>query len=91
MLDILPSMVKVLISVPADLLERIDREAHTQGTTRSGFLQDAARRQLGWPTTRTLDAALERGREALGSVGRFESADLIRRERRARDSNDRRR
>jgi Ribbon-helix-helix protein, copG family. len=84
-------MAKVLISVPDDLLERIDQAAQAQGTTRSGYLQDAARRQLGWPSARTLSAALGRGREALESAGRFESADLIRRDRRARDANDRRR
>lgn len=84
-------MAKVLISLPDDLLERIDREAQTLGRSRSRFLQEAARRQLGWPASDALDAALERGREALATAGRFESADLIRRERRARDADDRRR
>ena len=41
-------MAKVLISIPDDLLERIDREAGARGSNRSRFLQDAARRELGW-------------------------------------------
>jgi len=84
-------MVKVLISVPEDLLERIDREAQQQGTNRSRFLQEAARRQLGWPDEEVIESALERGRKALAPAGRFESAALIQRERQARDAGDRRR
>jgi hypothetical protein len=50
-----------------------------------------ARRQLGWPSVETLDAAVRRGREALAGVGAFESAELIREQRDARDADDRRR
>jgi len=84
-------MAKVLISMPDDLLERIDREADARGSNRSRFLQDAARRELGWPSSDALEAALTRGREALASVSGFESAELIREQRRARDAGDRRR
>lgn len=84
-------MAKVLISIPDDLLDRVDREAHRRGTTRSGLLQKAAQRELGWPDPATLDSALERGRSALAGVGSFESAELIRGERDARDARDRRR
>jgi len=84
-------MAKVLISMPDELLARVDREADWRGVTRSGFLQDAAQRELGWPDPVALDAALDRGRAALVSVGAFESAELIRRERDARDARDRRR
>jgi len=84
-------MAKVLISMPDDLLERIDREADARGSSRSRFLQDAARRALGWPSGDALEAALMRGREALASVGAFESAELIREQRLARDADDRRR
>ena len=84
-------MAKVLISLPDDLLQRIDREARARGTNRSRFLQEAARRQLEWPSADSLGAALQRGREALAGVGTFESADLIREQRRARDAGDRRR
>jgi hypothetical protein len=84
-------MAKVLISLPDDLLERIDREAKALGTNRSRFLQDAARRQLEKPSADTLGAALQRGRDALAGVGSFESANLIREQRRVRDAGDRRR
>lgn len=83
--------LKVMVSMPGELLERIDREANERGTTRSAFLQEAARRQLGWPDPSRIDAALERGRAALAGLGTFEAAELIRAEREARDVRDRRR
>jgi hypothetical protein len=83
-------MTKVLISMPDDLLERVDREAAAKGTSRSRFLQDAARRELGTPSADRIAAALARGREALAGAGSFESADLIREARGARDAADRR-
>ncbi|MBA2239818.1 MAG: ribbon-helix-helix protein, CopG family [Solirubrobacterales bacterium] len=76
---------KVMISVPDDLLERIDRAAGERRTSRSAFLQEAARRELGWPDPVAIDAALERARAALAGAGRFESAKLIRADRDARD------
>ena len=82
---------KVMVSFPGDLLERIDRAAGERGTTRSGFLQEAARRELGWPDPAVIDAALARGRAALAGLGSFESADLIRDERGSRDERDRHR
>jgi predicted transcriptional regulator len=84
-------MAKVLISLPDDLLERIDREARVRGSTRSAFLQEAAQRELGWPSRESLNAALQRGRDALAGLGPFESADLIRDERLEHDARDRRR
>lgn len=84
-------MAKVLISMPDELLARVDREATRRGATRSGFLQHAARRELGWPDPVAFDAALERGRAALAGAGAFESAKLVRKQRDARDAGDRRR
>lgn len=82
---------KVMISLPEDLLARIDRAATERETSRSAFLQEAARRELGWPDAAVIDAALERGRAALAGAGSFESSDLIRADRDARDADDRRR
>jgi predicted transcriptional regulator len=79
-------VAKVLISMPDDLLERVDREAKRRGATRSGFLQQAAQRELGWPDPAAVDAALAQGRAALAGAGPFESAALIREERDARDA-----
>jgi len=83
--------VKVMVSLPEDLLRRIDRRAEERRTSRSAFLQEAARRELGWPDPEAIEAALKRGRSALAGAGSFESADLIRAEREARDAGDRRR
>lgn len=80
-----------MISLPPDLLERLDRVAGERGTSRSALLQEVVRRELGWPDPAAFDAALERGRRALTGAGAFEAAELIRRERDARDERDRRR
>ena len=77
--------------MPDELLERIDRQVQESGGSRSGFLQDAASRRLGWPDPAAFDAALARGREALADAGTFESAQLIRADRDARDATDKRR
>jgi Arc/MetJ-type ribon-helix-helix transcriptional regulator len=82
---------KVLVSVPSELLERIDRETADLGQSRSEFFQEAARRRLGWPDPLAIDAALLRGRAALSDLGGFESADVIRAQREERDARDHRR
>jgi len=84
-------MAKVLISMPDELLARIDREAQRRRSSRSAFLQHAAQSELGWPDPRALDAALRRGRAALAGARAFESSELIRSGRDARDARDRRR
>ena len=40
-------MAKVMISIPDALLDMLDAEARRRRTTRSGLLQNAARRELG--------------------------------------------
>ena len=87
----MPRAKKVMISLPDDLLARIDRVAAERHTSRSAFLQDAARRELGWPDPQAMAAAVERAREALAGAGRFDSADVIRAERDRSDARDRRR
>ncbi|MGN6276985.1 MAG: ribbon-helix-helix domain-containing protein [Solirubrobacterales bacterium] len=39
-------MAKVMISIPDDLLERLDLRAKEVGETRSGFLQSLAEREV---------------------------------------------
>lgn len=68
---------KVLVAIPDDLLERIDRETENLGQTRRDFLQEAARRRLGWPDPLAVDAALLRGRAALAGLGSFESTRAL--------------
>ncbi len=77
--------------MPEELLERLDRVARERRTSRSALLQEIVRRELGWPDPVAFDAALDRGRRALVDAGAFESAELIREERDARDDRDRRR
>lgn len=84
-------MTKVLISIPDELLAEIDREAARAGITRSGYLQAAARDALSTPTHARIAEAVARGRDALHPTPAFESADVIRRDRDARDVADRRR
>ena len=61
---------KVMISMPEDLLARLDRVAEERSTSRSAFLQDIVQRELGWPDRVAFDAALERGRSAACGYGR---------------------
>lgn len=89
--DPMAKAAKVMISLPEDLLERIDRAVGARETSRSAFLQEAARRELGWPDAGAIDDALKRGRAALAESGSFEAAALIRAERDAKDASDRRR
>ncbi len=79
-------MTKVLISVPEELLARIDRAAKARRTTRSRFFEEAARRELGWPEPDALDAALARACEALAPYGSVESGTLIRGDRDRHDA-----
>ncbi len=77
-------MAKVMVSLPDDLLVRIDEEAERRHSSRSALLQEAARRELGWPDPAAVDAAVARGRAAMAGAGSFESAALVRAERDAR-------
>jgi hypothetical protein len=52
-----PSVAKVMISMPDDLLDRLDVQARVNRETRSGFLRRLAEREL--------DAAQSREREEL--------------------------
>jgi metal-responsive CopG/Arc/MetJ family transcriptional regulator len=74
-------MPKVMVSLPADLLEDIDREAARRGMSRSGLLAAAARHELDQQDPAELDRALQRARAALRHSGVFESAELVRAER----------
>jgi predicted DNA-binding protein len=41
-----PHVAKVMISIPDNLLERLDAQARANGETRSGFLRRLAEREL---------------------------------------------
>ena len=78
-------MAKVMVSLPDEVLARIDREARRRGTTRSGLLREAALRELGRPDPVAVEAAIARSRARFSSSGRFDAAVLIRSERDGRD------
>lgn len=84
-------MAKVMISLPDELLARIDDEAGRRGATRSGFLREAATRQLIRVNPDVFEAEIERMRRLVDDLGPFESGDVIRAERDALDERDRRR
>jgi predicted transcriptional regulator len=78
-------MAKVMVSLPDDVLARIDDEAERRGTTRSALLREAALRELGRPDPVALDAAVARSRSRFAAAGRFDAGALIRAERDVRD------
>lgn len=84
-------MAKVMISLPDDLLGRIDSEVQRRGTSRSGLLRIAVERELGRLSPEEFDAIIERSRARFAKAGGFDSAELIRADRDARNARDRRR
>ena len=85
------SASKIVVSIPDELLKRIDRKARERGTTRGDFLVEAARHAPDQSGPAQVDAAIEEGHVALAGIGRFESADLFRADRATRDARDQRR
>lgn len=83
-------MAKVMVSLPDDLLARVDREVRRRGTSRSALLQEGAHRVLGRPDPTAARDALARIRAAFEGK-RFEAPaeDLIRRDRDELDARDR--
>lgn len=53
-------MAKVMVSLPDDLLAEVDRRARLRGTTRSGLLAEAARRELERRDPEAMRAAVSR-------------------------------
>jgi predicted transcriptional regulator len=56
----LVGVAKVMVSLPDDLLAEVDRTARLRGTTRSGLLAEAARRELERRNPDAMRAALKR-------------------------------
>jgi hypothetical protein len=83
-------VAKVMVSLPDGLLARLDREARRRGTSRSALLQEAARTALGGFDPDAFDGALARSRARFSRTDSFESGELVRADREARDANDRR-
>jgi metal-responsive CopG/Arc/MetJ family transcriptional regulator len=75
-------VAKVLISFPDELLERLDRDARSRGTTRSGLLQDLAARHLSGDDAARAARIAELLRAPGSHGGR--GAEEVRRDRRSR-------
>lgn len=78
-------MAKVMISIPDDDLERIDREAARRGTSRGALLRDAALGDLDGPRPGRVRDALRRGQELLADMEPVDTTAMIRRDRDTRD------
>jgi hypothetical protein len=74
-------MAKVMVSLPDDLLQQIDREAHHRSTSRSAFLAAAAKRELMRPDPEAVAAAVARSEQRFAMSGSFDSAQLVRADR----------
>jgi metal-responsive CopG/Arc/MetJ family transcriptional regulator len=73
-------MAKVMISIPDDLLERLDAHARSSGETRSGFLRRLAEREISADDTQRQRHFEELLRGASAPLG-GNAAQLIREDR----------
>ena len=69
-----------MVSIPDDLLARIDAGATERGESRSAFLQEAARMRLGEPNAKVL-AAMESIKGLLDGARGPTAAEAVRRDR----------
>lgn len=85
-------MAKVMVSFPADFLERVDEEARIQNRSRSELIREALRKSLGpRADRRSWRGALERLRRLEPEwIGEWDSTDVIRSDRERRIGEDRR-
>jgi len=74
-------MSKVMISLPEDLLRRLDSEARKRSMTRSGLLAAALQRELARRDPDAVAAAIARSEQRFLAAGSFEAADLVRADR----------
>jgi len=72
--------MKVMVSIPDDLLGRIDADAKERGQSRSAFLQEAARTRLGEPNAKAL-AAMEAIKGVIVGVRGPTAAEAVRQDR----------
>lgn len=71
-------MAKVMISIPEELLEDLDREAGRRHVSRSELIRSALRRELGKPSPEEIDAAMERLRVSGAKLAAGDSTEWIR-------------
>lgn len=81
LVDILHAMAKVMISIPDDLLGKIDAEVKRRQTSRSNLLREAARREIGILRRERADVLDEMDRLSAGWSGDLDAAALVRSDR----------
>jgi metal-responsive CopG/Arc/MetJ family transcriptional regulator len=74
-------MSKVMISLPEDLLRRIDEEAKRRSISRSALIATAARRELARPNPEAVAEAIARSEARFVRSGAFEAAEMVREQR----------
>lgn len=85
-------MAKVMVSLPDQLLARLDAEAARTGTSRSALLAMAGEQQLGTGDAAAVAAAVARSRERFARAGlRGTAEQIVRLDRDERSLRDRRR
>ena len=77
-------MSKVMVSLPDDLLARVDQEAKRRSLSRSALLAAAARRELDRRDPAAVAEAVARSEQRFASAGRFDAGQMVRADRDAR-------
>lgn len=79
------AMAKVMISMPDELLRRVDQRATKREMSRSAFLREAVERELKRREPDEVRAAIERLRTDFGTIDdEMDAGEWIRREREKR-------
>jgi metal-responsive CopG/Arc/MetJ family transcriptional regulator len=78
-----------MVSLPNELLRRIDSAAVQRGTSRSGWLAEAARRELSRRDPSAIREAIERSEKRFANIRALDAAEVIRLDRDERDRRDR--
>jgi metal-responsive CopG/Arc/MetJ family transcriptional regulator len=71
-------MSKIMVSLPEDLLRRVDEEASRRSMSRSALIALAARRELARRDPDLVADAIARSEARFLRSGTFEAADLVR-------------
>ncbi len=74
-------MSKVMVSLPEELLARVDQEARRRSVSRSALLAAAVRRELDRRDPQAVADAVARSEQRFARAGRFDAGELVRAER----------
>ncbi len=77
-------MSKVMVSIPDELLARVDQEAKRRSVSRSALLAAAVRRELDRRDSDAVAEAVARSEQRFARSGRFDAGEMVRADRDAR-------